>query len=75
MSGVGGTVITTVSFSHMAGGIIGIGAGGIRLGGYDPGANYAYDGPIYAYNDLSPDQVVANVQAAFATAGLLSRRR
>src|SRR5205085_4403395 len=31
--------------------------------GYDPGANfYAYDGPIYAYNDLPPDQVVANVQ-------------
>ena len=37
--------------------------------GYDPGAYYAYDGPIYAYNDLSPDQVVANVQAALQQQG------
>src|SRR6266540_1006949 len=26
--------------------------------GYDPYAYYAYDGPIYAYNGLSPDQVI-----------------
>jgi putative peptidoglycan binding protein len=32
--------------------------------GYAPDAYYAYDGPIYGYNDLSPDQVVANVQTA-----------
>jgi hypothetical protein len=25
---------------------------------------YAYDGPIYAYNNLPPDQVIANVQTA-----------
>jgi hypothetical protein len=25
-------------------------------------AYYPYDGPIYGYNDLPPDQVVANVQ-------------
>jgi hypothetical protein len=37
--------------------------------GYDPGAYYAYDGPIYAYNDLPPDQVVANVQAALQQQG------
>lgn len=37
--------------------------------GYDPGAYYAYDGPIYAYNDLPPDQVVANVQAALRQQG------
>jgi hypothetical protein len=37
--------------------------------GYDPGAYYAYDGPIYAYNDLPPDQVVANVQAALQEQG------
>ena len=32
--------------------------------GYNPSAYYAYDGPIYAYNSLPPDQVIANVQAA-----------
>jgi Putative peptidoglycan binding domain len=37
--------------------------------GYDPGAYYAYDGPIYAYNDLPPDQVIANVQAALQQQG------
>lgn len=31
--------------------------------GYDPGYNYPYDGPIYGYNDLTPDQVIVNVQA------------
>ena len=31
--------------------------------GYEPAASfYAYDGPIYAYHGLPPDQVVANVQ-------------
>src|SRR5207248_2471858 len=31
--------------------------------GYDAGAQfYPYDGPIYGYNNLPPDQVVANVQ-------------
>ncbi len=37
--------------------------------GYDPYANYYYDGPIYAYNDLPPDQVVANVQASLQEQG------
>ena len=37
--------------------------------GYDPGAYYAYDGPIYAYNNLPPDQVVANVQSALQQQG------
>jgi hypothetical protein len=38
--------------------------------GYDPGAAYyPYDGPIYAYNDLPPDQVIANVQAALQEQG------
>jgi Putative peptidoglycan binding domain len=38
--------------------------------GYDPGyAYYPYDGPIYAYNDLPPDQVIANVQAALQEQG------
>jgi peptidoglycan hydrolase-like protein with peptidoglycan-binding domain len=33
--------------------------------GYDSAhAYYPYDGPIRAYNNLPPDQVVANVQAA-----------
>jgi hypothetical protein len=37
--------------------------------GYDPNAYYAYDGPIYAYNDLPPDQVIANVQATLQQQG------
>jgi hypothetical protein len=37
--------------------------------GYEPNAFYAYDGPIYAYNDLDPGQVVANVQAALQAQG------
>lgn len=38
--------------------------------GYDPGAAYyPYDGPIYGYNDLPPDQVVANVQEQLQTQG------
>ncbi len=37
--------------------------------GYDPGSYYAWDGPIYAYNGLPPDQVVANVQAALQAQG------
>lgn len=37
--------------------------------GYDPGAYYPYDGPIYAYNDLPPDQVIANVQAELQAQG------
>jgi hypothetical protein len=37
--------------------------------GYAPNSYYAYDGPIYAYNGLPPDQVVANVQAALQQEG------
>ena len=38
--------------------------------GYDSAyAYYPYDGPIYAYNDLPPDQVVANVQSTLRAQG------
>src|SRR4030095_225315 len=37
--------------------------------GYASNSYYAYDGPIYAYNSLPPDQVVANVQAALQAQG------
>ena len=38
--------------------------------GYDNAYSYyPYDGPIYAYNDLPPDQVIANVQAALQQEG------
>lgn len=38
--------------------------------GYEPAqVYYPYDGPIYAYNDLPPDQVVANVQEALQGQG------
>jgi Putative peptidoglycan binding domain len=37
--------------------------------GYYPNAYYAWDGPIYAYNRLPPDQVIANVQAVLQQQG------
>lgn len=38
--------------------------------GYDPYySNYTYDEPIYGYNDLSPAQVIANVQTALQEQG------
>jgi len=37
--------------------------------GYAPNAYYAWDGPIYAYNHLPPDQVIANVQTALQQQG------
>jgi hypothetical protein len=37
--------------------------------GYAPNSYYAYDGPIYAYNNLPPDQVIANVQTALQEQG------
>src|SRR5438876_832585 len=38
--------------------------------GYDPAyAYYPYDGPIYAYNNLPPDQVIGNVQEALQQQG------
>jgi hypothetical protein len=37
--------------------------------GYNPSAYYAYDGPIYGYNNLPPDQVIANVQTALQQQG------
>jgi Putative peptidoglycan binding domain len=38
--------------------------------GYDPlQSNYDYDGPIYTYSNLLPDEVIANVQVALQDAG------
>ena len=38
--------------------------------GYDPLQNYYdYDGPIYTYSNLLPDEVIANVQTALQDAG------
>jgi hypothetical protein len=37
--------------------------------GYYPDAYYPYDGPIYGYNDLPPDQVIANVQTELYNEG------
>ena len=38
--------------------------------GYNPGASYYYDGPIYASNpEMDPGQTVANVQAALQQQG------
>jgi len=40
--------------------------------GYDPGYYYPYDGPIYGYNSLAPDQVIVNVQAQLQQDGYYS---
>lgn len=40
--------------------------------GYASGVYYPYDGPIYGYNDLTPDQVVVNVQAQLQRDGYYS---
>ena len=37
--------------------------------GYNPGYYYPYDGPIYGYNNLPPDQVVVNVQSQLQREG------
>lgn len=37
--------------------------------GYYPDSYYPYDGPIYGYDDLPPDQVVANVQTQLYNEG------
>ncbi len=41
--------------------------------GYDPlNSNYDYDGPIYTYGNLLPDETIANVQLALQQAGYYS---
>jgi len=40
--------------------------------GYDSSAYYPYDGPIYGYSNLAPDQVVVNVQTQLARDGYYS---
>lgn len=37
--------------------------------GYSPNAYYAWDGPVFALNNLPPDQVIANVQTALQQQG------
>jgi len=37
--------------------------------GYAPSVSFVFDGPIYGYNGLSPDQVTVNVQQQLASAG------
>ena len=37
--------------------------------GFAPSVSYVYDGPIYGYDGLSPDQVTVNVQEQLAAAG------
>src|SRR5207248_805200 len=55
------------------GGQIAGGAAGVqktkKSKGSATNAYYAYDGPIYGYNNLPPDQVIANVQTALQQQG------
>ena len=37
--------------------------------GYNPGFTYEYDGPIYGYNGLAPDQVLVTVQTRLQQEG------
>lgn len=37
--------------------------------GYDPYGYYPYNGPIYSYGNLTPDQIVVNVQLALQQQG------
>ena len=37
--------------------------------GYAPSVSFVFDGPIYGYNGLSPDQVTVNVQQQLASDG------
>jgi len=37
--------------------------------GYDSGAYYPYDGPIYGYGNLTPDRIMVNVQVALQRDG------
>ena len=37
--------------------------------GYYPDSYYPYDGPIYGYNDLPPDEIIANVQTQLYNEG------
>jgi hypothetical protein len=37
--------------------------------GYYPDSYYPYDGPIYGYDDLAPDQVIGNVQTQLYNEG------
>jgi len=37
--------------------------------GYYPDSYYPYDGPIYGYNDLPPDEVITNVQTQLYNEG------
>lgn len=73
MIAIGGDIVAGLSsFSILAGGAGGM-VGGIRHGAmilyYD---YYAYDQPIYGYDGLPPDQVVANVQSALQQLGYYS---
>ena len=67
---IGGSRIVIPSFSSPADIISSTPATGtqlrvtIRLNSY-----YDYDGPIYTYGNLLPDQVIANVQGALQDAG------
>ena len=40
--------------------------------GYDPYYTYPYDGPIYGYNGLAPDQVIVDVQTQLQQDGYYS---
>ena len=65
----GGVIATTALCLSQEAGITGMRVGGIRPGATLQMRSYAYDGPIYGYNGLAPDQVIANVQATLQQKG------
>jgi len=69
MTAPGGEITTAVSSLSAVRGGTGMRVIGIRPWGYDPYAYYPYDGPIYGYNDLTPDQVIISVQTQLQADG------
>ena len=70
---IGGIIIAMPSFLLVGGFGVGMTAGGIRPGGYDPYYSYYdHNSPIHGYDALRPNEVIANVQAALQQLGYYS---
>ena len=67
---IGGIIIAMLSFLLARAFGVGMTAGGIRRGGTIPIIRfYDYNGPIYGYDGLQPDEIIANVQAVLQQSG------
>jgi hypothetical protein len=70
MTAIGGNNVISLSCWSGADTIIGTRDIGVRHADYDlNNERYEYDGPIYTYGNLLPDQVIINVQRALQQLG------